>query len=214
MPRGMSWRRLSMTAVQRILCQRGRTVAGSRHHARCASRPARASPACVRPAASCCTTGAPARHFADGARRQPTLVAAHRYAACGGARFGPSAVDRARRVLHARVHAVERNGGPAGNARTGDERRYAGVRRRVSGERAERSRAASRARRAAVAWRCAMAVDPTRAASTGPRCRVRERSRDEAAAGASGRRGGNCGAFRADRRREERPPTASLFAVR
>jgi hypothetical protein len=218
MPRGMAWLRFSMATNQRILCQWGRTVAASRHHGRGAlPLPHAATPRTSR-ADPCCTTAALAGHFADAARRQPVHVSVRtnrRLSMFVGSLRGADAA-RALWRAHSSVRS-NRNGGSR-EGRTDRGRTPAPsrphARGRVSGERAERSRVASRARCAAGAWRCAKVGDAARAVASGLGCRPRGRLRDEAAAGASARPGAKAGASRAGRRREERPPTASLFAVR
>ena len=216
MPRGMSWRRFSMATIQRFLCQTGRTVAACHADAlRVAPDPRAAAGHVARRFVLHNSRACPALRGRRGtsaeARGSPWVrglpwgtnrSTAHGPRTRRGARTRPC--GRTGRGIG--EESADRQGtpGPTGS----------GARRRVSGGRGERSRAASRTRRAAAAWRCAMSGDATRAASTGPRCRLRGRPRDGAAAGASGRRGGKDGASRAGRRREERPPTASLFAVR
>ena len=216
MPHGTARRRCSMAKFQRILCQWGRTVAVPfRNGARC-----RAHPSC-RCHVTCATSRAAQQSLVPGTSWTPRNVNRCRWLRAGS----PPATTRGSfDGVHAaraprRAHSSERlnaTAHPRGTARIDKERRgRCGLARRpVSGERAERSRAASRARRAAGAWRCVMVGGAARAASTGLRCQARERPRDAAAAGVSARRGGMAGASRAGRRREERPPTASLFAVR
>jgi len=217
MPRGMAWLRFSMATIQRILCQWGRTVAASRRNG--AAR-------CPRPWCR--------RHG-----RRPTIRAAQPRR-LPGTSWTPRDVNRYTRqrarirgcrcasgrfilqMLHAPCGARTRPCGRPGTevrwSRTDRRRTPASLRPhargRVSGERAEENRAASRTQCATGAWRCVTVGDATRAVSTRPSCRHRGWHRDEAAAGASARRGAKAGASRAGRRREARPPTASLFAVR